>query len=225
MSEARDRILARLQLARDGVAPTTAEAPPAAAGASPALDTPADPADLLRAFRTRLEAVRGEVHEVTQDGWPGLLLQLARERGVERLLYGPRAPLAPALETTLRGREPPELVPYTAPIEDWKQALFDDVDAAVTGAAGGIAETGSLILWPSTAEPRLMSLVPPIHFAVLAVDSLYPTLADAMRVQDWAARMPTNPLLISGPSKSADIEQTLTYGVHGPKSLVVIVTI
>jgi L-lactate dehydrogenase complex protein LldG len=44
-----------------------------------------------------------------------------------------------------------------------------------------------------------------------------------MLAQRWHERMPTNALLISGPSKTADIEQTLAYGVHGPKELIVLV--
>ena len=44
-----------------------------------------------------------------------------------------------------------------------------------------------------------------------------------MKAQNWAAGMPTNALLISGPSKTADIEQTLAYGVHGPKELIVLI--
>ena len=68
-----------------------------------------------------------------------------------------------------------------------------------------------------------MSLVPPIHFALLEKKSLYSTFSEAIGNMDWASRMPTNVLLISGPSKSADIEQTLAYGVHGPKELIVII--
>ena len=49
------------------------------------------------------------------------------------------------------------------------------------------------------------------------------TFHEIMVEQDWARGMPTNALLVSGPSKSADIEQTLAYGVHGPKELVVLV--
>jgi L-lactate dehydrogenase complex protein LldG len=69
-----------------------------------------------------------------------------------------------------------------------------------------------------------MSLVPPVHFVLVDAERIHATLDEAMRVQHWAERMPTNALLISGPSKSADIEQTIAYGVHGPKELVVIVT-
>jgi L-lactate dehydrogenase complex protein LldG len=220
MSETRERILERLRRACDGLPPPPTVATDSASVARP----PADAAALVRAIRARLEAVRGEVHEAPESSWPALVLRLARERGVHRLLYGPRAALAAALEAEARGSESPQLVKYANSVEAWKEELFSGVDAAVTSAAGGIAETGSLILWPGAAEPRLMSLVPPIHFAVVSAATLYPTLADALRAQDWATRMPTNPLLISGPSKSADIEQTLTYGVHGPRSLIVIVT-
>ncbi|MFB1011556.1 MAG: LUD domain-containing protein, partial [Thiopseudomonas sp.] len=70
----------------------------------------------------------------------------------------------------------------------------------------------------------VMSLVPPVHFVLLDGNQLYRTLHQAMHQQGWAdTGMPTNALLISGPSKTADIEQTLAYGVHGPKELIVLV--
>lgn len=102
--------------------------------------------------------------------------------------------------------------------ESWVAQL-----AEILSSRGGIAETGSVILWPTADEPRLMSLVPPIHIAVLNASELYKTFYEAMRTQSWASGMPTNALLISGPSKTADIEQTLAYGVHGPKELIILV--
>ena len=116
----------------------------------------------------------------------------------------------------------PRLVAYDRPVEQMKERLFNEMDAGFTTTRGGIAETGGLIVWPSPQEPRLMSLVPPVHLALLDTDAIYDTFWDALRSQGWAAGMPANALLISGPSKTADIEQTLAYGVHGPKRLVVV---
>ncbi len=104
------------------------------------------------------------------------------------------------------------LIPHREQVETCRQDLFSRTDAGLTGCLGGIAETGSLVLWPSVQEPRLLSLVPPIHAVVL----------EASRIRSGRG-MPTNALLITGPSKSADIEQTLAYGVHGPKELLVLV--
>ncbi|SMH34619.1 LutC/YkgG family protein [Azospirillum agricola] len=115
------------------------------------------------------------------------------------------------------------LIPYDRPVEAFKERLFESIDAGLTSTLGAIAETGSLILWPSAEEPRLLSLVPHIHVALLRADALYDTFWQAMRDNRWAEGMPTNALLISGPSKTADIEQTLAYGVHGPKRLVVVI--
>jgi L-lactate dehydrogenase complex protein LldG len=68
-----------------------------------------------------------------------------------------------------------------------------------------------------------MSLVPPIHIAVLKAESIFPSLAEAMQEGSWSADMPTNMLLVSGPSKTADIELILAFGVHGPKELIVLI--
>ena len=86
-------------------------------------------------------------------------------------------------------------------------------------------DPGSLILWPSAAEPRTLSLVPPLHLVLLAADSIHPTLYEALRAQRWTDGLPTNALLISGPSKTADIQQTLAYGAHGPQELIVLVSL
>jgi L-lactate dehydrogenase complex protein LldG len=70
-----------------------------------------------------------------------------------------------------------------------------------------------------------MSLVPPIHFALLDAGQLYDTLFAAIVGQGWSARLPTNALLVSGPSKTADIQVTLAYGAHGPKELIVLLLV
>jgi L-lactate dehydrogenase complex protein LldG len=68
-----------------------------------------------------------------------------------------------------------------------------------------------------------MSIVPSIHIAVLKADTIHSTLLDAIREENWPERMPTNIVLVSGPSKTADIEMTLAFGVHGPKELIVLI--
>jgi L-lactate dehydrogenase complex protein LldG len=182
------------------------------------------PAERLARFRERLEAVHGQIHLVGAD-WRARLFTLLREKGVRSLLHGDSGPLAVRPETAWQGPDAVRLIPYQDPVDDWREGLFSDIDAAFTTCRGAIAETGSLVLWPTPEEPRLMSLVPPIHFCLLDADFIYSTFAELVAAQGWAGGMPTNALLITGPSKSADIEQTLTYGVHGPKELIVLVVV
>lgn len=181
------------------------------------------PAERLDRFEARICSVNGEVHRVAREQWIDTLYALMKAKGLENLLVS---------EDVEHGRElrrlwpwdAPALLGYEQPIEHWKPAMFNNVAAALTGCLGAIAETGSLMLWPTPQEPRLMSLVPPVHFVLLAVDCVYDTFHQAMAEQQWAQQgMPTNALLISGPSKTADIEQTLAYGVHGPRELVVLI--
>jgi L-lactate dehydrogenase complex protein LldG len=96
------------------------------------------------------------------------------------------------------------------------------MDASLTLARSAIAETGSLVLWPNASEPRLMSLVPPLSFVLLDVTTIHANFHAALSAEGWANGMPTNALLICGPSKTADIQQTLAYGAHGPRELVVL---
>jgi L-lactate dehydrogenase complex protein LldG len=180
-------------------------------------------ADKVLKLKSMMEAVHTEVRLCTENDWENTLRAVVKEKGISQLLYGSKTALAEKLRN-MRQQTPdtmPELVDYKQPIEECKDLLFD-IDAAITTTRSGIAETGSLILWTTPDEPRLMSLIPPIHLAVLHASTIYNTFWEAVDTEQWNSGMPTNALLISGPSKTADIEQTLVYGVHGCKELVVL---
>ena len=211
MSDARESILNRL---RDSTQP-----PPVSLPSGPTTEH-APLEERIQQFTRLLESVRGQVYRVTADTWVPRLHQILAEHQIKQLLVAPSVP--PGKDIVAQPPQGITLRHYDAEIGQWKSALFNEIDATVTGAVGGIAETGTLILWPSPDEPRLMSLVPPLHIVVMDSAQLYGTFAEVMSDQDWARRMPTNALLISGPSKSADIEQVLAYGVHGPKDLIVL---
>ena len=218
MSDAsRDQILRRLHAALGGkpqAIPETAEIP------LESLDRP----QKIDKLKTLMEAVRTEVHVVENQDWTAPLRAILKKRGIKTLLYAPGTPFGDRLNEAWSkdSNNLPELVTYDGQIEDFKEQLFG-IDAAVTSTIGGIAETGALILWPDEKEPRLMSLVPPIHIAILEADKIHTTFTEAMQAGDWAPKMPTNVVLISGPSKTADIELTLAFGVHGPKELIVLI--
>lgn len=174
----------------------------------------------IEEFTKRMQAVRGEVHRLAREHWVDWLNHELAERGLLRVLIGK------SLVAGAFAAEPNEkltLTRYDRPIEDWKDELFHDVDVALTGTGAGLAESGSLVLWPDANEPRLMSLVPPVHIAILEADRLFDNFAHLIASEDWTGQMPTNALLISGPSKTADIEQTLAYGIHGPKTLITLI--
>ena len=218
MSEqSRDRIFARLKSAAG-----TAAAPVAQPEPLPQVEY--SQPEKIENLKTLMEAMRTEVHITSQQDWLGLLEDILRQRSIKDLLYAPQSPIGAALEQKWQNSADglPELVPYDVGVEEIKERVFN-VEAGITSTLGGIAETGALILWSSKEEPRLMSLVPPIHIAILQADKIYNSLLEVMQKENWSANMPTNAFLISGPSKTADIELILAFGVHGPKELIVLV--
>jgi len=167
----------------------------------------------------QLTTAHAEVHRVNRDNWVQWINHHLPERDLKRLLIG--EPLSDQLQDKMADNI--DLIHYQQPIEQWKPALFDEVDVSITSTRGGIASSGSLVLWPDQQEPRLMSLVPPVHVALLKASTIYESFEQMVVEELWASGMPTNALLISGPSKTADIQQVLAYGVHGPKQLIVLI--
>ncbi len=68
-----------------------------------------------------------------------------------------------------------------------------------------------------------MSLAPPLHICLVYASTLHADLHAAARAERWADGMPANLVLVSGPSKTSDIQQTLAYGAHGPRWLWVLI--
>ncbi len=183
------------------------------------------PTEKIEKLKSLMEAMRTEVHLTGEREWIDKLEEILKQRKIGKLLFGPRSPIGNALLARWKekgGADFPELVSYDREIEELKDVVFD-IDAGITSTYGGIAETGALILWSSESEPRLLSLVPPIHIAVLQADQIYGTFLEVIQKENWGSGMPTNAFLISGPSKTADIELTLAFGVHGPKELIVLI--
>ena len=213
---ARDRILAKLRGARP--AEPLAHPDPAPHYAARARNE--SKAERLARFRTGIEGFHADVHVTTEADWPALLARLCADKGVGTLLFGAQTPAGRRLDpATFTGTA---LRPWAGQVEDIKADLFHTVDAGFTQTRGAIAETGSLILWSSADEPRTLSLVPPVHVAVLLASRLYASPPAAMAALQPQADMPTNLLLVTGPSKTADIQQVLAYGAHGPKELIIV---
>ncbi len=99
-------------------------------------------------------------------------------------------------------------------------ALFE-LDASITLASAGIAETGSIVCESGPRRPRGASLIPRVHIALLRCGDLQPDLWDLLATRD-ARDLPTNVNIITGPSKTADIEGVLITGVHGPAALEIV---
>jgi len=93
------------------------------------------------------------------------------------------------------------------------------IPVGITGATAGIAETGTLVVTSGTGKPQSTSLLPQIHLAILREADLQKNLAEVFKLHK--VRDAATVSLISGPSKTADIEMTLTVGVHGPGEIYV----
>lgn len=105
---------------------------------------------------------------------------------------------------------------------------LDPVPACITGVDAAIAESGTMLLVSGAGRGRLASLLPPLHIALLPAERIVRTLPEAwdrlrMRFGSGLLRDRSNVVMITGPSRTADIELSLTLGVHGPRDVHAIV--
>jgi len=110
--------------------------------------------------------------------------------------------------------------------ESGSPASVADAPAGLSGAELAIAETGSVLLAENTLEARVVSMLTLAHFILVGEDRLVPMLDDAAGILQQFSRAGSHQRhymsFVTGPSRTADIERTLTIGVQGPKTLCVI---
>jgi L-lactate dehydrogenase complex protein LldG len=216
-SKARESILARIRRAQGhGVSrPSQAEleAIETYLRAHPRGTLPKVEADLLARFRARAEAMQSTTEEVAGEADVPV--------AVARYLKSANLPLA--------GCVWPQLARL-----DWRGAGLDlyareangEDAVGVTGAFAAIAETGTLVLASGPDTPSSASLLPETHVAVVGADRIVAHMEDAFALARAAfGQLPRAINFVSGPSRTADIDQTIVLGAHGPSRVHVILVL
>lgn len=185
--------------------------------------------EALERFRQEFERVNGVFHRAAGlEEVAGVIRDLAREKDAHELITWASAELGLDLRGSLESQG---LSIVAAPADGRDDARGRYREAAaraligVTGADFALAETGTLILLSGPGRPHSTSLLPDTHVAIFGQDRLLETLEqvgimlEALHVD--AARSMSGSVVsfITGPSRTADIELTLTRGVHGPKEV------
>jgi len=152
------------------------------------------------------------------------------ERMVQLTHTHPSHLIAPAIHLTREdaarvfGTEP-EVAAIQAHARHSLREKFIAAVAGISGANMAIAETGTIVLVTNEGNADLTTTLPPVHIALFGIDKLVATLDDAVAVLRMLPRSGTGQVMtsyvnwITGPSRSADIEQSLTIGVHGPREM------
>ena len=137
----------------------------------------------IERFIAQQTAVHGDVHRVSEAELSQAILARLTQAGAQRVLIGPDNPVHHELTSNA-----PDLQfhGYDQPVEAWQCELFHQTDAAITGCHAGLADTGSLVLIPSATEPRLMTLAPPLHIAILPVSRLFSSWYQLITEEDYA---------------------------------------
>jgi L-lactate dehydrogenase complex protein LldG len=209
---------ARRRLA-GGIFTNPVHVPPPTPGPGAAVPLPGyrnlDPDDLVATFATAVTQADGTCHVADGDVPDELLDRLAGELA-GRPAVTSAEPVALAVGRRLADRGVP-VAPAT--VESAAAAAL-----GITGASAAIAATGSIVLDSHLAGGRTASLLPTVHLCVVSVNTLFSTPADVLRRLGSAGdALPPSLVLVTGPSRTGDIEQLLTLGAHGPTALHVVV--
>jgi L-lactate utilization protein LutB len=186
----------------------------------------AEPEDLVERFGRELEDIGGIFIRCKAEEVRQRISSRLHELGVDKLItWGEQGSIMTLIrylqEEGFKMLEPS--LPRTTSLERYARlAELGTADAGLTGTVAGVAETGTLVVPGGRKRSQLASLLVPVHFAILRAEDIYRTMdewLEAVGEEQLAETACMN--LISGPSRTADIEMTLTIGVHGPGEVVV----
>lgn len=181
----------------------------------------AETAELAGRFVQSAESAGCRVRLARTGGWMEAVRAALEAHGVRRLVVEPLAgsALAPERASALEGALARWGVATSRARDD--ETLFA-VDAAVTGVTAAVAETGTLVCASGPDAARGTSLVPPVHIVVVGAAQIVADLFDLFEQLGAEGALPASLCLISGPSKTADIEGVLVTGVHGPGAVEIV---
>ncbi|MCG3142501.1 MAG: Lactate utilization protein C [Anaerolineae bacterium] len=179
-------------------------------------------AEMPTNFQRELEAVGGACYMASNPADAiATTLKLLRETDNQEILTWDDAALpVDGLSQALRANGYTRKivdVPTEGAARQAKLAELERTGAGITGALAGLMDTGSVVLVTQPRQARLISLLPSLHIALLPVSRLYATMATFFAAHPDVTQRGSNLVFITGPSRTADIELTLTRGVHGPK--------
>ena len=213
MTLAREKILDRVALAvgRDKIDPKTEAALTKRLNRIPTILRPQWDDNPVRRFASKLRDVSASVDVVDSPA------DVAKSVG--SFLLENDVPLAVAMapDDRLNGYPWPEYLKISR-----RNVIPKDI-TAITAAEAGVIETGSLVLCSSPKSPTSMNFLPENHIVILLQEQLVKNLEDGWRCAlESSNGVPRTVNFITGPSKTADVEQTIEYGAHGPRRLHVI---
>ena len=176
----------------------------------------------------RLEEAGFKVVETDLGEW---IIQLAGEKPshfTQPAIHKTREQVAELFSKVTGEKLEPDVDKLVAVARKHLRQAFIDADMGISGANVAIAETGGIVIVSNEGNDRLVTTLPPIHVAIVGCEKLVETLDDANAILKVLARSGTGQKqtayvsFITGPSRTTDIEKTLTLGVHGPKELHII---
>jgi len=170
--------------------------------------------DVVELFTRRATAAGMRVYHVDNTGVAGTVTEIVRAAGAGRV-----AVAVDGLMAHLR-----EAGATVVDRVDGNAALWE-LDAAVTGVTAAIAETGTLVCCSDAQQGRLLSLLAPVHVAIVRSSDVVADMLDYWDRfgGDGAGPVASSQVMITGPSKTSDIEGVLITGVHGPGEVHVVV--
>lgn len=188
----------------------------------------ASPGELAERFASELSALSGAFQRVARADLTNFIVQVLREREAGELFTW-RADQLPAPEVVIGLRTAGVSVREAdLPRDESRAAGVADLarlTVGLTGADAAFADTGTLALLSGPGRPRLASMSVRTHITLLTPEQLYPSmgawLASRKELRD-ELRTRAALTFITGPSRTADIEMTLTVGVHGPAEVLVV---